>query len=217
MEGLPDIVLQTPLWLALLTTGVGAIEGALLSRKGGDVSVDIMGAAVFALLLGLGGGFARDSMLGNTPFVALRTPWYLLTVLGALVLALVVGRWIPQQGRIMLTLDALTLGLYAAIGTQYAMDFHVSWVGALLVGCAASVTGGVVVSVLRRETPSLLAPGFPYAILAIVGSATYLVLAPINGAVASFGAVALVVGLRWLTVGLDIRTPALKAFGDGNV
>ena len=215
LGSLPNIVMETPLWLALLTTGVGAIEGALLSRKAGHVSVDIVGAAAFALFLGLGGGFARDTMLGNTPFIALRTPWYLLTVVGALVLALVVGRWIPQGGRVMLTLDALTLGLYAAIGTQDAMNFHVSWVGAILVGCAASVTGGIVVSVLRRETPEILQPGFPYALLALVGSAAYLLLAPINGGLASFVAVALVVALRLITVGLGIRTPAIRSFGGG--
>ena len=124
---MPNIAVSTPLWLALVTTGVAAVEGALLGRRGVDSgTMDIVGMSVFALFFGLGGGFARDVMLGNTPFVALRTPWYLLTVLGAVLVALAVGRHIPDGGTMFTLLDALTLGLYAAIGTQYALDFLTS-------------------------------------------------------------------------------------------
>lgn len=90
----PNIAVNTPLWLALITTGVGAVQGAALGRsdESGKAGIDVIGMAVFALLLGLGGGMVRDTMLGNTPFVALRTPWYVLTVLVAVVLVLALGR-----------------------------------------------------------------------------------------------------------------------------
>lgn len=208
-SALPDIVISTPLWLALVTTAVGALEGALLVRRPDGMPVDFVGASIFALFLGLGGGFARDIVLGNTPVMAIRTPWYLITVVAALLVVLVAGRWIPENHRVIITLDALTLGLYAAIGTQYALDFGVSWAGAIFVGTLAGVAGGVIVSLLRRQVPAVLKPGFPYALLAAIGSGVYLLLAPIDGGLASFAAVATVMLLRWLTLRYSVKTRAV--------
>ncbi len=213
----PNIAVSTPLWLALVTTAVAAVEGAILGRRGTDDGrMDIVGMSVFALLLGLGGGFARDAMLGNTPFVVLRTPWYLLTVLGAVILALLLGHHIPVGGKAFILLDALTLGLYAAIGTQYALDFRVDELGAVLVGCFAALAGGVIVSVLRGRTPPILMPGFPYALLALAGSVLYLALAPVSGAVAALACVGIVIALRFLTLGFGIRTRPVRPLPTGD-
>lgn len=208
---MPNIAINTPLWLAILTTGVGAIQGAAIGRsdENESASIDVIGMSVFALFLGMGGGFVRDTMLGNTPFVALRTPWYLLTVIAAVVLVLLIGRWIPVGGALFTLFDALTLGLYSAIGTQYALDFKVSTVGALLVGTAAGIAGGVLVAILRNQTPAILVSGPPYAILALLSSAVYLSLAHLNGGIASFAAVTLVVVVRFVTLRLGIKTPTV--------
>ena len=90
-----NVAVHTPLWLALLTTAIGAIEGAVIGRQAKSAALDVVGIFVFALFLGLGGGIVRDIMLGNTPLVALRTPWYVLTVCGAVVLVLIAGKYVP--------------------------------------------------------------------------------------------------------------------------
>ena len=77
---LPDLATQTPLWLALLTVGVNAIVGALRASSDDEHHWDIVGLSTFAVLMGLGGGFIRDILVGNTPVESLRTPWYLVTV-----------------------------------------------------------------------------------------------------------------------------------------
>lgn len=207
---IPNLAVNTPLWLALVTTVVGAVEGGILGRDRSSGPFDVIGAGVFALFLGLGGGFARDTMLGNTPFVALRSPWYLVAVGVGLAIAMVAGHWIPVRSLAFVAIDALTVGLYAAVGTQYALDFGVSWLGAMTVGMFAGLTGGVIVSLLRGERPMILRPGQPYAIIALAGVVLYVALAPINGPIASIAAITLVVVMRVLVVWRNWSTTAVR-------
>lgn len=172
--------------------------------------MDIVGTFVLALFLGLGGGLARDTLLGNDPVVAIRTPWYLTVVIVAAVVVIAAGRFLPAtDSKGFVLLDALTLGLYAAIGVQYALDFGVSIVGAIVVGMFASLTGGVIVSLLRQETPQILRPGVPYALLALAGVLVYLALTPISGGLASIACVGVVVALRFVTLHWNIQTSTL--------
>jgi len=208
----PNIAVNTPQWLALITTGVGAVEGAVLARNSSrtrNIQMDFVGVLVLALFLGLGGGLARDILLGNTPMVALRTPWYLVVVIAAAVLVVSLGRFIPPtDSKAFILIDALTLGLYAAIGVQYALDFKVSVIGAVVVGLFASLSGGVIVSLLRQETPQLLRPGIPYGLSALIGIIVYLSLAEFSGGVASFACVIAVVIFRFIVVRWNIQTKA---------
>lgn len=202
----PNIAQNSPLWLLILTTAVGAIEGAIIGRKDAKLGLDIVGITVFALFLGLGGGFARDTMLGQTPFLALRTPWYVITVLLAVVLVLFIGKWIPVDSTVFVLLDALTLGLYAVIGAQAAIEYGLPDVGAITVGLFASLTGGVVVSLLKRETPDILVRGKPYAILALIGVIIYVVLDQWSGGIAALACVFSVIVLRFASMKWNIRT-----------
>jgi uncharacterized membrane protein YeiH len=210
MADLPNIAASTPLWLALLTTGVGAVEGAIIARRPGAASFDIVGIFVFAVFLGLGGGMARDALLGNTPFVALRTPWYILTVTVSAVLVLVVGRYIEVTSKGFVLLDSLTLGLYAEIGTQEALDFKVPIAGAVIVGMFASLTGGAVVSILRREVPAIIRPGSPYALLSLAGVLAFLALTPLNGPIAAIACIGVVIIGRFAVLRLDVETAPVK-------
>lgn len=210
MADLPDIAVSTPLWLALVTTGVGAVEGAIIARRPGAASFDIVGIFVFAVFLGLGGGMARDTLLGNTPFVALRTPWYILTVAVSAVLVLLVGRYIKVTSKGFVLLDALTLGLYAEIGTQEALDFKLSIAGAIIVGMFASLTGGAVVSILRREVPAVIRPGSPYALLSLAGVLAFLALTPLNGPIAAIACVGVVIIGRLAVLRWDVETAPVK-------
>ncbi|MFZ9988475.1 MAG: TRIC cation channel family protein, partial [Candidatus Nanopelagicales bacterium] len=59
----PNIAANTPLWLALVTTFVAAVSGAILGRQPSRVHYDIVGVTVFAFVMGLGGGLTRDIFL----------------------------------------------------------------------------------------------------------------------------------------------------------
>lgn len=207
---LPNIAANTPLWLALVTTFVAALSGAILGRQPSRVSYDFVGVVVFAFVLGLGGGITRDLLLGNLPPLALRTPWYVVTVLAAVVTVLVVGRWIQVGSWTFILLDALALGLYAVIAAQLAIEFGLPDIGAITVGALAAVTGGAVVSLLRGETPQILLPSQPYALLAVIGATVYVLLDQFSGGIAALACLLSVVILRVITVRWDLRTRSVR-------
>ena len=207
---LPNIAANTPLWLALLTTFVAALSGAILGRQPSRVSYDFVGVVVFAFVLGLGGGITRDVLLGNLPPLALRSPWYVVTVLAAVVTVLVVGRWIQVGSWTFILLDALALGLYAVIGAQLAIEFDLPDIGAITVGALAAVTGGAVVSLLRGETPQILLPSQPYALLAVIGATVYVLLDQFSGGIAALACLLSVIALRVVTVRWDLQTRSVR-------
>lgn len=212
---LPNIAANTPLWLALLTTFVAALSGAILGRQPSRVSYDFVGVVVFAFVLGLGGGITRDVLLGNLPPLALRSPWYVVTVLAAVVTVLVVGRWIRVGSWTFILLDALALGLYAVIAAQLALEFGLPDIGAITVGFLAAVTGGALVSLLRGETPQILLPSQPYALLAVIGATVYVLLDQFSGGIAALACLLSVIIVRVITVRWDLQTRSVRPLHKG--
>jgi uncharacterized membrane protein YeiH len=211
----PNIAANTPLWLALVTTFVAAVSGAILGRQPARVSYDIVGVTVFAFVLGLGGGITRDVLLGNLPPLALRSPWYVVTVLGAVAFVLLVGRWISVDSWTFILLDALALALYAVIAAQLAVEFGLPDIGAITVGFLAAISGGVFVSLLRGETPQILLPSQPYALLAVIGATIYVVIDEFNGGIAAFACLASVIVLRFVTLKWNLQTKGVRPLPGG--
>lgn len=205
-EALPNLATNAPLWLALLTVGVNALVGALRGHSDDSRHWDIVGVAVFALLMGLGGGFIRDMLLGNLPATSLRDPWSLATVLVAVGIVLVVGHHLAKAATVMSFLDGLALGLFAVTGTEYGLAFDLPYVSAILLGAISAVGGGMLVSVLQGQTPEILLAGAPTALLAVTGSLTYAVLSLWSPSVASVVGIAVVVAGQYASRRLGIRT-----------
>ena len=186
----PDLAGATPLWLALLTVLVNAIVGALRGILDESRDWDLVGVTAFALLMGLGGGFIRDLLIGNLPAESLRSPWFLATVFVGIGIARVGGRVVTRLDRLFTALNALALGLFAVIGASYATAFGLPFVSAVLIGTLSAVGGGMLVSVLQGEVPRILLAGAPNALLAVWGSTAYLAVAQIDSAAASFASFA---------------------------
>src|SRR4029078_10304773 len=112
-----------PLWIDLAAVGFGALQRGACVAAGGDErnDFDILGVAVFALVMGLGGGVIRDLMLGQVP-AALRDDTYLIVaVAGGLAVMFVAD----QVGRLRWTfaaLDALVVGLFVIVGALKTLD-----------------------------------------------------------------------------------------------
>lgn len=170
---LPDLANRTPLWLALMTVGVNAVVGALRASIDDEHHWDIVGLSTFAVLMGLGGGFIRDGLVGNLPVESLRKPWFLLTVLGAIVLVLALGEWISRITVLVSVLNALALGLFSVVGSAYALRADLPIVSAIFVGTASAVGGGVLVSVMKDEVPVILLASAPNALVAILAAGVY--------------------------------------------
>jgi uncharacterized membrane protein YeiH len=206
MNVIPDLATQTPLWLALLTVGVNAVVGALRATIDDDRHWDIVGVTTFGVLTGLGGGFIRDILVGNLPVESLRTPWFLTTALAAIVLVLFVGERVVRVQVVVTLLNALALGLFAITGVAYALRAGLPVMSALFIGVASAVGGGVLVSVLKGEIPSILVTSAPNALVALLTSGVYAAVAVANSRLA--GVVAIVAGIaaHYAAQWLGLRT-----------
>lgn len=206
---LPDFAKDTPVWLSLVATAVGALEGALLARQH-EKKLDIAGVVILAISLGFGGGLIRDVLIGNTPPEVLRH-WEYIAVVGlAVVVILVLGRQIARFAYALFLLDALTMGLFAAVGAQYAVTFHLPAITAVFVGSFAAVGGGLAAALLLGEVPRIMRPGPPYAIAAVAGAVTYVLLDGVNGGVASTACIAVVFIVRIVAERAGLRTTAIR-------
>jgi uncharacterized membrane protein YeiH len=202
----PDLAASTPLWLALLTVLVNAIVGALRGYTDTSRHWDIVGVSAFAILMGLGGGFIRDVLIGNLPAESLRSPWFLITVLVGIALVLIVGERIARIDPVLTFLNALAVGLFAVTGVAYATEFGLSFVPAVLIGTLSAVGGGVLVSVLQGRVPTILLAGAPNALLAVLGSVTYAIIATRSPAAASIAGILAVVIGQYVVDRFDVQT-----------
>jgi uncharacterized membrane protein YeiH len=200
------------LWLALLTVFVNALVGAARGYTDTSRQWDIVGVSVFALLMGLGGGFIRDTLIGNLPAESLRSPWALVTVLVAIVVVHTFGRHLPRLSVALIFLNAIAMGLFAVTGAAYALHFNLPWVSAILIGTISAVGGGVLVSVLQGQVPTILLASAPNALIAVWGAATYVALAWWSPTVAAMVGIVAVVTAQYVVdhTGLQTR-PAARA------
>jgi uncharacterized membrane protein YeiH len=200
--------IEIPLWLNLSATAVGALEGALIAGRARKY--DLTGVFIIALCLGFGGGLIRDILLGSLPPAALQSPWYLLTVVAAMAVAVPFSHRVRGMPSTLVLLDALTLGLFAVVGTDKALQFDVPLVAALFIGTAASVGGGIAADLLMQRTPMVLKPAPLYALAGLAGAVTFWVLRDPVGTktvVAVAGALVVTTTLRMLSERYGLRAP----------
>lgn len=205
-----DLALATPLWLAALSIAVNALVGALHGLLDEDRHWDVVGIATFALLMGLGGGVARDLLVGIPP-QSLRSPWPLTFVLAGAALAALLAPWARRTPRLVGSLDALALALFAMSGAATAAAHGLPALSAVLIGVVAAVGGGVLVSVVRGEVPTVLQPSRPHALLAAAVSVVYLVVATWEPDVAFVVGAVLGVGVYLVAESRQVSTRPLTA------
>jgi uncharacterized membrane protein YeiH len=207
---LPDLANKTPLWLALVTVGVNAAVGALRASIDDEHHWDIVGMATFAVLMGLGGGFIRDLLIGNLPVESLRTPWYLVTVLGVIGFVLVVGERISRITALMTLINALALGLFAIVGTAYGLRAGLPVISSIFIGVVSAVGGGVLVSVMKHEVPTILLASTPNALVALLAAVVYAATDVWDARAAGVCGIVAAVAGHYLAHGLGIETQRVE-------
>ncbi len=198
---MPIPLVTIPLWADLLAVGIGALQGALFASQFRDRRLDLLGVAIIGIASGLGGGVLRDVMLGQVP-AALEQNWYLIVATGAALFGMLLERLFRRLGWLITGLDALTIGLYCAIGTTKALAYGLPEIPAVFLGVLAAVGGSILRDLLLNLPIALMYVGSLYAIAAVVGGGTLVVL--LRFGVPSFLAasicVALTFGVRVLAV-----------------
>jgi uncharacterized membrane protein YeiH len=212
MLALTDLASETPLALSVAATGAGALQGALIARS--DDDLDLIGMTTLAVCLGFGGGIIRDVLLGTLPPTALTNAWFIGVALAAVALVAVAGRHLHVIEPVLLVADAAVLGLFGVIAAQQAIAADLPSIAVIFVGVLAAVGGGVIADVLRGERPMIMRPGPPYALVAVAGVGTYVVLVDAVGtqqAVAAIVAIVVTFAGRLLTFRFGVRTRAARS------
>ena len=201
-----------PQWADLLAIGIGAMQGALFAAQFRDRRLDLLGVAIIGIATGFGGGILRDVLLSEVP-AALGSNWYLIVATAAALMGMLLERLISRLGPLVTVLDALTIGLFGAIGTTKALSAGLPEVPAIFVGVLSAVGGSILRDLLLNRPIALMHVGSLYALAAVVGTSTLTILLRLNVDIfpAAVACVALTFGVRILAVLFNWTLPEQRA------
>lgn len=160
-----------PLWAELLAIGIGAAQGAMFAAQFRDRRLDLLGVAIIGIAVGFGGGIIRDVLLSEVP-AALRSNWPVLVAAAAALLGMALETALRRVGWLITGLDALTIGLFGAIGTTKALAFGVPVAPAIFIGALSAVGGSILRDLLLNLPIAMMHVGSLYAVAAIAGCGT---------------------------------------------
>ena len=196
-----DAAFVIPLWADLLAIGIGALQGATFAAQFRDRRLDLLGVAIIGIATGFGGGLIRDLLLSEVPAV-LSNNWYLLVATGAALLGMLLERVFRRLRHLITALDALTIGLFGAIGTTKALAAGLPVVPSVFVGALSAVGGSILRDLLLQLPIALMHVGSLYAVAAIAGCSTLMLMVALGVPVllAAAVCVAITFGVRILAV-----------------
>jgi uncharacterized membrane protein YeiH len=151
--------------LNLIGTFVFGLSGGMAGvRK----QLDLFGAVVLAVVVGIAGGTIRDLLIGIPP-ATFRDWRYLAVAGGAGLVTSLAHPAIDRLQRPIDVLDAAGLALFCVTGAATALAHRLGVVDAVILGAVTGIGGGMVRDILVGEVPTVLRGGL-YAIPALVGA-----------------------------------------------
>jgi uncharacterized membrane protein YeiH len=149
-----------------------AAEAMTAALAAGRRKMDWFGVCVLACVTALGGGTARDIVLGHYPLSWVANPWLLLICCGAALLTIAFARLVDRLRWPFLLLDALGLVVFTIIGCDVALGMGQPPLIVIVSGMLTGIGGGVLRDVLCNDVP-LVFSGELYATVSIVSGAIY--------------------------------------------
>ncbi|MGG7464085.1 MULTISPECIES: trimeric intracellular cation channel family protein [unclassified Plantibacter] len=209
-----DVLFVVPLWTDLTAVAIGAVQGAMFAARFRDRQLDWLGVAIIGVVVGLGGGLIRDLLLNQVP-ASLQSDWYLPVASGAALLGMLLLSGVNKLGPLIISLDALTIGMFGAIGSTKALAVGLPVIPAVFVGVISAVGGSVLRDVMLGVPVALMHVGSLYAVAAGVGTIGLVVLwsigVPIS--IAAIACVALTTLIRLLAVRFGWTLPEQRQIG----
>jgi uncharacterized membrane protein YeiH len=201
--------------LLVVLEGIGVLAFAASGLLAGATKrLDAVGVAVIAFLTAFGGGTLRDLLLDRGPFFWVANEGWVWAVIVLAVVGPVVlrSRHIEPTAKAMQWPDAVGLGLFAASGTQVALDSGASALVATLMGVVTAVFGGMIRDILVNEIPWVVSSYQLYAVIAFAGGWLVWVLGALGldpVMAVSIGAL-VTIALRILAIVFNWRLPAWR-------
>lgn len=147
-----------------LFSATGALAA---SRK----EMDIVGFMFLATVTGIGGGTARDLILG-APVFWVEQPIYILVCVAAAIAVFFLAHFLESRYRWLLWFDALALAAYGVFGAYKGFAITGSPVVAVVMGMLTGAFGGILRDVLAGE-PSVLLRREIYITAIMAGAGAY--------------------------------------------
>jgi len=206
-----DFANQTLQILEIIGTVAFGASGLIAAAR---KKLDMVGVVLLVLVTAFGGGTLRDILLDRHPFFWMQNEiWiWLLAGLAILTQFLVKARNIELSAKAIDWPDAIGLGVFAASGTQIALDLGNSPLIASIMGVITAAFGGLIRDVLIAEIPGLVNDHQLYASLAFVGGLFIWFLQYLNvdnTVAALIGAVTIIV-VRIIAMRLGWKLPAWR-------
>ena len=130
-------------------------------------------------------------------------------IYGIMLVSMFVPR-IPERFKVVLHLpDAIGMGMFSVVGTQYALDEGTTWFIASLFGVMTGCFGGVISEIISNEVPSIFRSAPLYATCSFAGCWCYLCMSWLGvvGPVCIVVAVLVIVAMRLAALYWDLRLP----------
>jgi uncharacterized membrane protein YeiH len=185
---------------------VFALSGALVAAARRQTLVTFI---FFAIVTGVGGGTARDLLIGAPVFWIGENATVLICIAAAVVVWLVPVRAWP--GRALLWLDAAGLAAYATYGAAKGLAYGVAPIPAIGMGVLTACLGGIIRDVLAGEPSILMRPELYVTAAALSSALTVaLLLLGLPGLAAGAGAAVAGFTLRGAAIARGWSLPAYR-------
>lgn len=196
-----------PLAFELLAVVVAAATGALTAREN---KLDLVGAIGLAVLVSLGGGLIRDVILQEGNVYILRQPLALPVAVATAAAVFTFPVMVEKPDRLVAILDIFSVGLFAVMGADKTMLYGYPAITCVMMGFFTAVGGGLLRDVCLARVPYIFQRSNLYAIAAIAGALTYIVLVQcldIWNIAAAVISVAVTMAVRWWSIRYNIMSP----------
>lgn len=193
----------------LIAVSVFAISGALAAA---EQKLDMLGFILFGTVTGIGGGTARDILLGAEQVFWIADTRYLWVAIIASTATWFMAPRIESLRKLLLWADAIGLALFSVLGCIKSLEFNVAPVVAVVLGMMTATFGSLLRDTLLNRRPVLLEPEI-YVTAACLGAVGYVTMASvgIDSALAMVLAMSLAFALRAAAIMFDLRLPRYRA------
>lgn len=194
-----------PVWFDVTAMAINSVFGAAAARSRLE---PVYGTVLGGILVGLGGGMARDILLGLEP--AAISGWVYLpaAIIGSVIGGLFFGPFVSKP-RPFLLLNGVTLGFLVTVGAQRALAHGAPVVSAIFLGVVTASFGGAVSDVLAGRRATIVSQAHWVASALAVGSIAFVAISLlVDFWVAVAAGVLVVTALMYLSERRDWPSPS---------
>ncbi|MBM7051829.1 MULTISPECIES: trimeric intracellular cation channel family protein [unclassified Rothia (in: high G+C Gram-positive bacteria)] len=159
------------LWYRVVDVAAVAANGLLGGAVARAFRFDVVGFLMLAVASGMGGGLIRDVLLNTGLPVALTDSAYWVAALVSAGVAYAIDLGGKITDRLLLIVDFVGMGCWAATGTLKSLSVGLHWFPAVVLGVVTAVGGGIIRDVMVNRIPSIFGGNSLYATIAFIGAA----------------------------------------------